>query len=138
MRFLLLFLCFPLSGLAQVNSSDLSSGVNTDRFLRAIAEIETGNNNALVGRAGERSKYQFMRATWEQYSLVPHGKISSVKYAAEIERVAKTHLNWIQSALRRHGYSVTVYNCAVVWNKGFTGFRRYPDSEYGRAVENIY
>ena len=36
--------------------------------LEAISMIETADRDAIVGRAGERSRYQIMPAVWKSYT----------------------------------------------------------------------
>lgn len=91
-------------------------------FLRAIAIVETNNDNSAVGKAGERGKYQFMRATWDQYARVSHSECA--KHPDEIERVARQHLNWIKKTLAKNGMTVNVENCAAIWNAGWGNFKR--------------
>lgn len=84
--------------------------------LRAIAGVETGNNPAAVGPAGELSAWQFTRATWRQYTSAPFGRARADPVLAEL--VARTHLERICADLRRQGCPVTPYAIARRWNPG--------------------
>jgi len=112
-------------------------GFDADKFLHAIALVETNNRMDLVGASGERSRYQFMRATWEQYSRIPFERASVD--VAEAERVAHAHLTWVQKTL---GDKATPYNVALVWNAGLGNFRRNKllprHHGYAERVSNLY
>lgn len=95
---------------------------NDAAFLTAIAIVETNCDNSAVGKAGERSQYQFMRATWDQYARVSHAECA--QHPDEIERVANLHLNWIKKTLTKNRMQVNVENCAAVWNAGWGNYRR--------------
>jgi hypothetical protein len=40
-------------------------------LLWAIAAVETGHDDAAIGRAGERSQYQIMEVVWRQHEPQP-------------------------------------------------------------------
>lgn len=110
---------------------------NDDAFLHAIATVETNCDNSAVGKAGERSQYQFMRATWDQYSRISHAKCA--QHPAEIERVAKTHLIWIKERLTKNGMTVNVENCAAIWNAGWGNYRKgFRPHKYIQKVKANY
>lgn len=112
-------------------------GFDDQRFLAAIAVVETNNDNSAIGKAGERSKYQFMEATWNQYSNIPHARAS--EFPEEIERVANVHLNWIKSTLKKNKFGITVENCAAIWNAGWGNFKKgYRPKLYIQKVKNSY
>jgi hypothetical protein len=112
-------------------------GFNDQQFLRAVAIVETNNDDRAIGKAGERGRYQFMAATWGQYSKIPHTNCAA--YPAEIERVAQTHLNWIKKTLKKNGYEISVDNCAAIWNAGWGNFRKgFQPKTYIRKVKANY
>lgn len=106
-------------------------------FLRAIAIVETNCDNSAVGKAGERSQYQFMRATWDQYSRISHAKCA--QNPQEIERVANVHLQWIKQRLVKNHMEVSVENCAAVWNAGWGNYRKgFRPHKYIQKVKSHY
>lgn len=114
-----------------------AKGFDDTSFLAAIAIVETGGDNSAVGKAGERSQYQFMRATWDQYARVSHAECA--KHPDEIERVANLHLNWIKKTLAKNRMQVNVENCAAVWNAGWGNFKRgFRPHKYINKVKTHY
>lgn len=109
-----------------------------DAFLRAIAEVETGNNPRKIGRLGERGQYQFRLATWRQHTKRPFGEAHSpaVAYA-----VASRHYDWILQTLERNGRQPTPYMIAAAWNSGVSRVSsgRIPAAsrDYAERVVNL-
>jgi hypothetical protein len=82
--------------------------------LEAISMIETGDNDTMVGAAGEVSRYQMMPRVWKQYS-------SSEAFAdpAVSSQVAQRHVDWLESFFRkRAGREMTEFDRYVMWNAG--------------------
>lgn len=100
----------------------LSAQVDSARFLSAISYVETRNRNELIGKAGERSAYQFMPIIWKFHSNLPF-EIASIN-RQEADRVALAHFNYLASKLTKMGKDVTPYNLALCWNAGETRVRR--------------
>lgn len=104
--------------------------VDLNRLLTAIAEKETGNR-ALRGRAGERTIYQILPATWRRFSRVPIDRATP----AEARRVALAYLHEI----RKNLYEETPYNYALHWNAGSSATRFSRQTrDYAQCVANLY
>lgn len=102
-----------------------------DIFLSIIVQRETGGDNRAIGRAGERSKYQFMRKTWYQHTRKPFSYASTDENLAEI--IAKKHLEWIKVSLIAQNIEVNIQNCAWAWNAGVSSVVR---GHKNRRVKN--
>jgi hypothetical protein len=117
--------------------------VDDDLLLEAIRRVEHTARHQ-VGRAGERSEYQFIPAVWRQHSKFPIWRASSNKpeCVAEQQRVARAHLSWIRVAMPRIGLSTTPYTLALVWNAGIGRVSRHETSlaqqDYANRVNNTY
>jgi soluble lytic murein transglycosylase-like protein len=109
-----------------------------DAFLRAIAEVETGNNPRKVGRSGERGLYQFRQNTWRQHTRRPFYDAHSPAVAHD---VATRHYEWILQSLQRNGQRPTPYMIAAAWNSGVSRVSsgRIPAStrDYAQRVVNL-
>ena len=109
-----------------------------DAFLRAIAEVETGNNPRRVGRMGERGPYQFRAATWQQHTRQPFRDAHNPAIA---HAVASRHYDWIMQQLERNGRPATPYMVAAAWNSGVTRVSsgRIPAAsrDYAQRVVNL-
>ena len=109
------------------------------RLAKCIAEVETGQNDDAVGRAGERSKYQISRIVWEQHFP---GRAFIECYGINADECAIKHLSWLKQNLPRNNHFWVVY----AWNAGLTNTRiamskaiTYPPSyEFAEHVENLY
>lgn len=64
--------------------------------LRAISQIESGDNDKAKGRHGELSRYQLKRSVWKQH--FPNEK-DQRHIPAEAKRCAKAHLCWLELRL---------------------------------------
>ena len=115
--------------------------IDDNILLRAISQVESNNRHHIIGRAGEKTEYQFRESTWKQYSSTPFLFIDSKHYETESEIVAYKHLAKIKKFLSaRNQYSVR--NVAFIWNAGFGAYRRgkLPKTTrlHIRKVERVY
>lgn len=112
------------------------------KFLDALAEIETGNKPHLVGKSHERSSMQLSEATWYQYTTIPFRNASRPEFAGVSKNIALKHLKWIRARLAKNGHDVSVRNAALCWNLGYTRFTRGNFSrrarDYSQRCINIY
>ena len=82
--------------------------------LEAIGMIETGDNDRMVGAAGEVSRYQMMPRVWKQYS-----NSEAFSDPAVSSQVAQRHVDWLESFFRnRAGREMTEFDLYVMWNAG--------------------
>ena len=99
-------------------------------LLWAIAAVETGHNDAAIGRAGERSQYQIMEVVWRQHEPhLPHDQC----HGQAATDVATQHLHWLTQQV---GSDIT--SLASSWNQGATGHRRRGPNDYAQRVSNLY
>ena len=111
--------------------------VDAAAFLRAVAERESGNNPAAVGRFyGERSKYQFLPETWAQHTRRPFAEATTDPRCADF--VAAAHYLWLKRQLERRGIVVSVRALAAAWHygQGFAVACMHPP--YAHEEENLY
>ena len=88
--------------------------------LEAISMIETADRDAIVGRAGERSRYQIMPAVWKSYT-------ASRDYAnPEVARaIAERHLTMLEETYRKAtGCEPSNFDLYVLWNAGPTYYAK--------------
>ena len=82
--------------------------------LEAISMIETGDNDRMVGAAGEVSRYQMMPRVWKQYS-----NSEAFSDPAVSSQVAQQHVDWLAAFFRkRAGREMTEFDLYVMWNAG--------------------
>ena len=115
--------------------------IDDNILLQSISIVESNSQHHRIGRAGEKTKYQFRESTWKQYSSTPFLFIDSKHYETESEIVAYKHLAKIKKFLSaRNQYSVR--NVAFIWNAGFGAYRRgkLPKTTrlHIRKVERVY
>jgi hypothetical protein len=88
--------------------------------LEALGMIESGNNDAAVGGAGEVSRYQIKPRVWEQYS-----GSRAYRDLGMSSRVAERHLQSLEDYFRRRtGRAPTDFDRYVLWNAGPVYYRR--------------
>jgi len=100
--------------------------------LEAISMIETADRDAIVGRAGERSRYQIMPTVWKCYTL-------SRDYSnPEVARtVADRHLAVLEETYRKAtGREPSNFDLYVLWNAGPTYYAKvgFDPQRVSRAV----
>ena len=82
--------------------------------------IETGDNDAAIGRAGEVSRYQIKPWIWRQYS-----PSSSYADRRTSRQVAERHLAVLQTSFRdQTRREPTDFDLYVLWNAGPTYYAR--------------
>jgi len=88
--------------------------------LEAISLIETADDDAIVGRRGEVSRYQIMPRVWHQYTL------SKAYHDPRVSRcVAEQHLERIEKLYRqKNGRPATEFDIYVIWNGGLAYYAR--------------
>lgn len=100
-------------------------------LMGAIAEVETGNNDQLIGASGERSKYQISEAAWiETTELQPF----ALCYGKSAEDAAYTILAKIVARID----SQDPAEIASAWNQGVSGHRSRGINDYAIRVSNLY
>lgn len=88
--------------------------------LEALSMIETGDNDAAVGRAGEVSRYQIKPWIWRHYS-----RSYSYKNRQTSRLVAEKHLKVLQSSfISRTKREPTNFDLYVLWNAGPTYYAK--------------
>jgi hypothetical protein len=87
-----------------------------ERWLDRTAHLESRGDDLAIGRSGERTRYQIMRATWRHYSDVPFAQ--SARYPAEARRVARLILIDCERACRRTRRPVTFANVRWFYRHG--------------------
>lgn len=88
--------------------------------LEALSMIETADRDWVVGKAGERSRYQIMPRVWKSYT-------TSREYRnPELARtVAQRHVTWLEDTFRKAtGRQATDFDLYVLWNGGPTYYAR--------------
>lgn len=88
--------------------------------LEALSQIESGDNDAAIGRAGEVSRYQIMPHVWAHYSRSRAFRDSRVS-----TQIAAAHLQEITAwFLQRTGRPASDFDVYVLWNAGPSYYHR--------------
>src|SRR5258706_7340232 len=99
--------------------STISASAGLSR-IEALGMIETGNDDEVVGRAGEVSRFQIRPDVWSQYSQST--AYDSFRVAS---RVAQQHLHSLEDLFRtRAGREATDFDLYVLWNAGAGYYQR--------------
>lgn len=111
-------------------------------FLEALSQVESGDNDHAVGAHGEISRYQMLPSTWAIYS-----DSKAYSNAGVSMGVAINHMNWLLTTyIKCTGRVPTNRELAVMWNMGFTGYKRTgwdiskcPESvqDYSQRITNL-
>lgn len=126
------------SGPAAASGGQSVGGIDTETFLDAISQVETGGNPRAVGKKGERGMYQFSRQTWHQHS---RRSFHDAHNPAVARAVAQAHFEWLVQGFQRNGRQPSAYLVAAAWNAGLsrTLTGRLPSStrSYAQRVTNL-
>jgi hypothetical protein len=100
--------------------------------LEALSLIESGDNDAAVGRAGEVSRFQIMPHVWSHYSgsrAFRNSKVSTEVAAMHLQELT----TWFQ---RRTGRAASDFDVYVLWNAGPTYYHRigFKTSRVNRVI----
>jgi hypothetical protein len=113
--------------------------IDIQTLLMAIAMVESGSRDYVVGRNGERSRYQIMERTWKQHSSIPfkdHARSPSRSY-----KVAESHIAWLRARMPENKMA-KVKEVALAWKVGLTNWKQgvwFPnDEDYAKRVANLY
>ena len=118
--------------------------MNTGRFLKALAQVESGNRWDKIGESGERTCWQIKRIVWVQWAhkSVSFSHASDEKYRDFARWVAISHVSWIETVLKAKQLPVTPDTVATVWRlgiqKGVRAIRSGRMPESAQRVRNIY
>lgn len=106
--------------------------LDTDRLLHAIASVESGLNDAAVGRRDERGRYQIRPSTWAHYSREP---FAMAHHPGPARQTAIAYLNCLARTLLDHHRIPNVHDLAVLWN---TGTLLTQSNDYAVRVTALY
>jgi len=100
-------------GVDATGTPTTSGSIDSLRLLNAIKRTETGGDYSAKGSSGERGAYQFMPATWKQFSNEANNKKGALEQTPENEeKVAAYKIKqWIDKGL-------SVEEIAAKWNSG--------------------
>lgn len=115
------------------------ASVDRKTFLKAIAQVESGDQDGAVGPDGERGRYQISRAVWKQHTKADFRFAHRRAFAYAI---AERHFDHIVEQLEAAGWSADAQSIASAWNAGLTAtINRQLSSatrDYSQRVDNLY
>lgn len=98
--------------------------------LKALGQIETGEQDFAVGLLGEKSRYQIRAMTWKENSNKPYA------YSYKPEVAAAVALNYLNRLSNMYYTSQhkrpTELDLYIMWNWGFNNYARV-NFEFARA-----
>ena len=102
--------------------------MNIALFIAAIALVESGNNPAAVGKAGELSEYQITRQVWKAYAPAEPFTRENAKRRKVSRYVAFNHASELEKSvplvILLKNERDTVLLCAAGWHRGERYMRR--------------
>ena len=122
--------------------------MNISIFIAAIAMVESGNNPAAVGKAGELSEYQITRQVWKRYAPAEPFTRENAKRRKVSRYVAFNHVSELEKKVpimtMLKNERDTVLLCAAGWHRGEAYMRRpwrswsEETKDYTMRVWNVY
>jgi hypothetical protein len=91
-------------------------------FWGALAEIESGQNDYVIGSVGEVSRYQIRPEIWKAYAPGHHYDYTDRGFALSI---AEKYLKRLKSEFAEAtGRQATEEDCVIMWKAGFSGYEK--------------
>lgn len=91
-------------------------------FWRALAEIESGQNDYAIGSVGEVSRYQIRPEIWKAFSAGHHYDYADRGAALSI---AEKYLKRLKTEFAEAtGRDASEEDCVIMWKAGFSGYER--------------
>lgn len=137
-------------GINQQTDIPASNLLDLSLLLACIAEVESGNNDSLIGKHGERSRYQITKEVFYSWCPADNSDFEYCCHGRVAKFVAERYLNWLnlviphKSALENY---MREYSLAWCWNSGLwswtkPGSIKYTDTisinNYATRVSNLY
>lgn len=94
-------------------SSSMAAQIPT-HYIRAIAEVESGDDDGAVGPNGERTRYQVLPKVWAEYSRTPI-RSASPKHATDVAREILSD-RW-DRFVSRHGRRPSDEEVYALWHR---------------------
>ena len=91
-------------------------------FWGALAEIESGQNDYVIGSVGEVSRYQIRPEIWKAYSAGHHYDYVDRGVALSIAEKYLTRLK--REFAEATGRQATEEDCVIMWKSGFSGYEK--------------
>jgi hypothetical protein len=106
-------------------------------LLSAIAQVESGNRDELIGPRGERSRYQISETVWRQHRR--WAAFDRCRGHAAYD-VAFAHLRWLDAKLPTNHTARREYVLSWVWHGGLSSWDRKSARlhDYANRVSNLY
>lgn len=98
------------------------AGLDRERLLHCIAQVESGGNDRKVGPVGERSKYQITYSVWVQHSppiIRDRRTFSEYCNGVVADALARQHLDWIVACVGTSPFAIV-----AAWHMGVKGAAR--------------
>jgi hypothetical protein len=115
------------------HQGDPLAHVDVTSLLHALADVESLDDDSVIGIHGERGAYQFRRDTWENYSGGLSFKLATSRVYSSY--VAKRYLSACARILLDHKRPVTADNLARLWHDGTL---MGPASTYAERTLSLY
>jgi hypothetical protein len=108
-----------------------------DALIEAIGEVESGNNDQVIGTAGEVSRFQITPALWREHTVLP---TSCAHIYANARIVARRILYKWQATLRARGVPDSIIAHVLVqwWACGPHGVPTEEKRDEMLRITNIY
>ena len=110
------------------------------KLLRCISPVESNDNDFVIGRMGEVSRYQILPLNWRAMTDEPISRASDPKISKE---VARRWLDGIIYDLQTDRLEVTPENIVWMWHRGRSGvinksFMSKASRDHVQRVLNLY
>lgn len=106
--------------------------VHLTLLITALIAVESGGDDTVIGRHGERGALQITPTVWQQHTKLPFYKAHSRIYSV---RVGERHLCW----LVKNGVADNPWCLAYAWNAGLVGYKRanrLPAARFSKASKD--
>ena len=107
------------------------SGLTVRRFLSALSELESGNNDLAKGRAHEISRFQCLPSVWRNATALPFTAATNAETAATVT------LAIIRNRTGKDASELTPRQFATAWHCPNAKHPNAEQRDYIRRFENL-
>ncbi len=123
-------------------TKEVKMTINLTVILFAIASVESGGNQAAIGKAGERSQFQMSAQTWNQHAKADQPfTLASAPDGEAALYVAEIHAVWLVRQLEAHHQTVTIEHIYAMWKSPAAMLKGHMSdsvTEKADRVKNVY
>lgn len=130
------------------NTRGNSKSLDLSLLLKAIAQVESGNDDTKIGKAGERSRFQLMESVWIQHTRhrpFTQRNFTTLCKGRDAIYVAWEHVLWLNNNIPWNTDLESIYRDLAIseaWSVGLDAYLRnqipLAKRNHATRISNLY